>query len=98
MSTFQLDIPNLNVNVDSDINKTLIVLRQSPVSINRSSIPIQNIAESAITASYAVTASHIANVVLATTQPATPVTGSIYFSGSYLYVYDGAQYRSASLN
>lgn len=32
------------------------------------------------------------------TQPATPITGSIYFSGSFLYVYNGTKYVSASLN
>jgi hypothetical protein len=31
-------------------------------------------------------------------QPATPITGSIYFSGSFLYVYNGTKYVSASLN
>ena len=91
MPNFELDIPNLSVNVDSDINKTLVVLRQSPVALNRSSIPIQNIAESAITAS------HLVNYVLPTVQPSTLSTGSMYFSGSYIYVYDGTQYRSASL-
>lgn len=30
--------------------------------------------------------------------PATPSTGSIYFSGSFLYVYNGTKYVSASLN
>jgi len=30
--------------------------------------------------------------------PVTPQTGSLYFSGSYLFIYDGTQYKSASLN
>lgn len=30
--------------------------------------------------------------------PATPSTGSIYFSGAWLYVYNGTKYVSASLN
>jgi hypothetical protein len=50
------------------------------------------------TATYAVTASHIADLVLSTTAPVTPNVGSVYFSGSFLYVYDGTQYRSASLS
>lgn len=95
MSNFELDIPNLNVNVDSDINKTFVVLRQPSVQLNRSAIPIQNVAESAITASYAVTSS-IA-MTISNTAPTSPQTGSIYFSGSLIYVYDGTQYRSASL-
>lgn len=33
-----------------------------------------------------------------TTSSASPVTGSIYFSGSFLYVYNGTKYVSASLN
>jgi hypothetical protein len=32
------------------------------------------------------------------TAPATPLTGSIYFSGAWLYVYNGVKYVSASLN
>lgn len=39
-----------------------------------------------------------AGMVLPTTLPATLQTGSMYFSGSFIYVYDGLQYRSASLN
>ena len=31
-------------------------------------------------------------------QPATPQTGSIYFSSGFLYVYDGQKYVSSSLN
>lgn len=198
MSVFDLNIPNLNVNVDSDINKTLVVLRQPAVSLNRSAIPIQNVAESAITASYAVSASNAlvavtalnatiapgtvsssqqiinynkfattgsntfkgtqiisasvswsngltigqngdnieitappsgtltilsndgnrelfvdnssitvtdmtgsfsANeLVLPAFEPVAPVLGSMYFNSQYIYVYDGTQYRSASLN
>lgn len=52
----------------------------------------------ATTSSYAITASHVSEIVLSTTAPAVPKNGSVYFSGSYLYVYDGSQYRSASLN
>lgn len=33
-----------------------------------------------------------------TTSSASPITGSIYFSGSFLYVYNGTKYVSASLN
>jgi hypothetical protein len=41
-----------------------------------------------------------ASIALAipTTASLSPVTGSIYFSGSFLYVYNGAKYVSASLN
>jgi hypothetical protein len=35
--------------------------------------------------------------VLPTTAPTLPQVGSMYFSGSFIYVYDGTQYRSASL-
>lgn len=35
--------------------------------------------------------------VLPTTTPTSPQVGSMYFSGSFIYVYDGTQYRSASL-
>jgi len=49
-------------------------------------------------ATRAVTASYIADVVLANAAPVTPKLGSVYFSGSFLYIYDGTQYKSASLN
>jgi hypothetical protein len=49
-------------------------------------------------ATNAVTASYVSDIVLANTAPLVPKNGSVYFSGSYLYVYDGLQYRSASLN
>ena len=35
--------------------------------------------------------------ILPTVAPTTPQTGSMYFSGSFIYVYTGTQYRSASL-
>ena len=35
--------------------------------------------------------------ILPTVAPITPQTGSMYFSGSFIYVYTGTQYRSASL-
>jgi hypothetical protein len=45
-----------------------------------------------------ITGSVIANaLIIPTTAPASPQTGSIYFSGSFIYVYTGTQYRSASL-
>lgn len=47
--------------------------------------------------SNAVTASYVKDIVLATSAPVNPKTGSIYFSNSFLYVYDGMQYKSASL-
>lgn len=37
-------------------------------------------------------------LVLPRTGSITPQTGSMFFSGSFIYVYDGTQYRSASLN
>lgn len=49
-------------------------------------------------ATNAITASYISDIVLANTAPLIPQIGSVYFSGSYLYVYDGSQYKSASLN
>lgn len=51
-----------------------------------------------LSASYALTASHINEIVLNTIAPIIPKTGSVYFSNSFIYVYDGTQYRSASLN
>lgn len=53
---------------------------------------------SSLSASYASTASYINEIILAKTAPPTPKTGSVYFSNSFIYVYDGTQYRSASLN
>ena len=35
--------------------------------------------------------------ILPTVAPTTPQTGSMYFSDSFIYVYTGTQYRSASL-
>lgn len=37
-------------------------------------------------------------LAIPTSAPVTPQTGSLYFSGSYLFIYDGVQYKSASLN
>jgi hypothetical protein len=53
---------------------------------------------SPLSASYALTASHINEIVLSANIPLIPKTGSVYFSSSFIYVYDGTQYRSASLN
>ncbi len=41
-----------------------------------------------------------ASIALAipTAAPVTPITGSIYFSGNFLYVYNGTKYVSSSLN
>lgn len=36
--------------------------------------------------------------VLPLTSSSSPQTGSMFFSGSFIYVYDGTKYRSASLN
>ena len=45
-----------------------------------------------------ITGSVLANeFILPIVAPATPQTGSMYFSGSFIYVYTGTQYRSASL-
>jgi len=74
MSNFEIELPNLNVDVSDSINKTLVVLRQSTVSLNRSAIPIQNVAESAITASYALTASVALNATA--TVPSGTVSSS----------------------
>lgn len=74
MSNFEIELPNLNVDVSDSINKTLVVLRQSTVSLNRSAIPIQNVAESAITSSYALTASVALNATA--TLPAGTISSS----------------------
>lgn len=76
MSNFDIELPNLNVDVSDSINKTLVVLRQSTTTLNRNSIPIQSVAEMAITASYAVTASHVLNAVVPVTLPPGLVTSS----------------------
>jgi hypothetical protein len=36
-------------------------------------------------------------LILPTSAPVTPQTGSVYFDGSFIYVYTGTQYKSASL-
>lgn len=46
----------------------------------------------------ATTASYVKDLFLSTVAPIVPKTGSVYFSGSFLYVYDGIQYKSASLS
>ena len=51
-----------------------------------------------ITGSVTVSGSLQANIfTLPTSEPLSPQTGSVYFSGSFIYVYTGTQYRSASL-
>lgn len=51
-----------------------------------------------ITGSVTVSGSLRANIfTLPTSEPLSPQTGSVYFSGSFIYVYTGTQYRSASL-
>jgi hypothetical protein len=35
---------------------------------------------------------------LQTVEPVSPIFGSAFFSGSFLYIFDGNQYRSASFN
>lgn len=100
MPNFELTLPNINVDVEV-ASGSFVVIRQPTQTLNRSSIPIQNVAESAITASYAVTASRAlssAQTILSNVAPTSPQTGSMYFSGSFIYVYTGTQYRSASLN
>lgn len=161
-------------NIELDIPDTRVVVRQPSVIVDRSKLPIQSVAEFALSASYATTASYaeevnttwntllnkpsglisgstqitnfgfisqsintgsfattgsntfvgnntitgsldvlvagenrltfnqnglqVSNFILPTILPSVTVTGSVYFSGSFIYVYDGIQYRSASLN
>ena len=58
-----------------------------------SNLYVQNNGIVEVTGSLTVTGSF----VLPTSAPASPRTGSMYFSGSFIYVYTGTQYRSASL-
>jgi len=39
-----------------------------------------------------------ASFTLPTSQPATAVAGTAFFSGSFLYIYNGTAYKSASFN
>ena len=39
-----------------------------------------------------------ASFTLPTSQPATAVAGTAFFSGSFLYIYNGTAYKSASLS
>lgn len=39
-----------------------------------------------------------ASFVLPTSQPASPVAGTAFFSGSFLYIYNGSTYKSASFS
>jgi hypothetical protein len=39
-----------------------------------------------------------ASFTLPTSQPATAVTGTAFFSGSFLYIYNGSAYKSASFS
>ena len=39
-----------------------------------------------------------ASFTLPTSQPATAVAGTAFFSGSFLYIYNGSVYKSASLS
>jgi hypothetical protein len=39
-----------------------------------------------------------ASFTLPTSQPASPVAGTAFFSGSFLYIYDGSVYKSASFS
>ena len=58
-----------------------------------SNLYVQNNAAVEVTGSLTVTGSF----VLPLTAPPSPQTGSMFFSGSFIYVYTGTQYRSASL-
>lgn len=60
MSNFELTLPSLSVDVEV-ASGSFVVIRQPTTTLNRSAIPIQNVAEMAITSSYAVTASHALN-------------------------------------
>ena len=53
-------------------------------------------ASNSVSSSFAVTASKLTNYIFPTSAPASPLTGSAYFSGSYLFVYNGTAYVSAS--
>lgn len=77
MSNFDIELPNLNVDVSDSVNKTLVVLRQPSGVVVRSSTPMVSVAESAVTASYALTSS----VTLSTVSASYALTAS-YVSGA----------------
>lgn len=53
MSHIEIDIPDLDVNVTNDLQTKRVILRQSPLIINQSSVPLVDVAAIAISASYA---------------------------------------------
>lgn len=55
MAHIELDIPDLNVNVESEINNTRVILRQ-PTTLVSQTTPYLTVADSALTASFAVVA------------------------------------------
>lgn len=59
MAHIELDIPDLNVNVESEINNTRVILRQ-PTTLVSQTTPYLTVAESAVTASFALVAQSLA--------------------------------------
>lgn len=55
MAHIELDIPDLNVNVESEINNTRVILRQPTTLVSQTS-PYLTVADSALTASFAIVA------------------------------------------
>ena len=79
MSNFEIELPNLNVDVSDSINKTMVVLRQPSGVVVRSSTPIVDIAQSASFATYALTASIAINTAPV---PAGTISSSAQISQS----------------
>ena len=77
-----------------------------PVSANDATLLLSNSSSLILTSgssiyvapSGSITGSVVATeMILPLAAPVTPQTGSMYFSGSFIFVYTGTQYRSASL-
>lgn len=88
-----VDVPNISVNVQqgSQYNVNLV---PTAVTILRTG----SFNTYADVAGHAETASVVTNITLTNVAPVSPQTGSVYFSSSFFYVYNGTKYLSASLS
>ena len=84
---------SLTVSTAAVVSSSLTTNSSSLYLTSGSNLYVQNNGSAEVTGSLIVSG----NFVLPTGAPAVPQTGSMYFSGSFIYVYTGTQYRSASL-
>ena len=110
MSTYNIQVTPQNntlLVIDNDQNQVVVtnpitsvveVVSQGPQGPRGVSFPYTGSA--IISGSLIVTGSIIMSVtgsfVLPLSQSSSPLTGSAYWSGSFLYIYDGTHYRSSS--